>query len=140
MNLTISDSNASPWKSVKAKYITSACGLVLAVSALAGVGTWRDGGSTATAALQPASARLTASAPSSVTPAMVFVIAGSELDASDHAASVTQDLNPAASISFSYAVVTNADEEAKARAIWDSAADELASVGTIAQFIDLRNR
>src|SRR5688572_5519296 len=133
MNLPISNGNVNPWKSVKAKYITSACGLALAVSALAGVGTWRDGSSTATATLQPASTRLTASVPSSAVPAMVFVIAGSELAASDHAASVNQDVHPAASISFSYMVATNSEEEAKARAIWDSAADELASAGTIAQ-------
>ena len=136
MNLTTSDSKSSTWKSFKAQYIAAVCGLTIAIGALTAIGTWRD--SSASVAGFPARASISSPQAAQAPNQFVVFIAGSQQQASDHAAQIYQDLNPAWFGSYSFVVVTNAEEEAQALSFLGGVAMELVDVGTQFQVVDLR--
>jgi hypothetical protein len=113
MNLTIGNAKVSTWKNLKAQYIAAACGLTLAVGAVTSVTSWSGSGTIAPST--PARNSISISRADERLERHVYFIAGSQQQAMDHAASVTQDLNPALLAAQSYFVVTNAEEEAQAR-------------------------
>jgi hypothetical protein len=113
VNLTIDNAKVSAWKNLRAQYIAAACGLTLAVGALTGVAGWSGSGTIAPST--PARSSISISRAGERPERHVYFIAGSQQQATDHAASVTQGLNPAWLAAQSYFVVTNAEEEAQAR-------------------------
>jgi hypothetical protein len=132
MNTTLSNTAVNTWKRIKLQYISVVCGFAIAASA-AGALAWQGG-----AATTPSSpARASLSAPRSTeTPSLVIFIAGSQQQADDHAASIRQDLDPAWFDSFSFVVVTSADEEV---ALLETQLEQML-VGSRFEVVDLRGR
>jgi hypothetical protein len=136
MNLTIGNARVISWKNIKTQYVAAACGLALAAAAVTGLSVRQD---SAPAAPISQPQRVSVSAPGTLPmPQLVFFIAGSELQATDHIARLRMDLNPEAGISYLYQVVSNTKDEAETRTLTDSIASELAVAGTNFQVIDLR--
>ena len=112
MNLTIGHGKVSTWKNLKAQYIAAACGLTLAVGAVTGVAGWSSSDTVSPRA--PARTSFSILRTEERPERHVYFMASSQQQARDHAASITQDLNPAWLAAQTYLVVTNAEEEAQA--------------------------
>jgi hypothetical protein len=136
MNWIVRNAAVSTWRRFKIQHLALICGVTIAAGAAFAIR-----GSEVNSVPAPASVAARDSISTSlpdVTPRFVLFIAGSQQQADDHAVSLSEHFNPRLLSTYGFVVVTNPEEEERARALGDWASVELANAGTDFRVVDLR--
>jgi hypothetical protein len=137
MSITIHSTAIGSWKRIKTQYVALAAGLILAVSAGSLISAQETTTKAPSPSRVPAASPVRQLQPTDWEPRFFLFIVGSQVEADDHLALLTQGLEGPTD-TYSFMVVSSAADEALIAGTYQSIAPELAAIGTHFSMIDLR--